>query len=469
MSKRSKDLIVTPEVQIPPPWFEGREYQMKLWDFVTGGGKNAVAQWHRRAGKDLLCLLLIAHMAMRRVGTYWHIFPTFADGKKAIWNGITNDGDRYTSVFPMEIIETERGNELFYRFKNGSVYQMIGASEPDKLRGTNAIGFVYSEYAYMNKRVATVLDPVIAANNAWQVWISTPRGANHFTDLYDIASEEQEKDPKAWFAETLDVDDTLQNNGKPVIPNEAIDLERKKGKDEWKIQREYYCSRTSPVEGSYYGNQVNQAFEEGRIDDCPYDRTKEVHAAWDLGYADYTAIWFFQLDDNKVRLIDYYQATGEDFAHYAKILRERPYVYGTHIGPHDLLQHKMGSTTFQDAKRNGINFKVLPKSGRADGIEAVRSLFSRCYFDKKKTATGVKCLKAYRKKSVMTEDGDEVFTDQHVHDEASHGADAFRYLAMGMRQYSLTKREGISKMPTTASAEYSFNKSNRRNRQTTAL
>lgn len=457
MSRRADDLIIDPNVNIPPDWFEGREYQMQLWDFVTGGGRNAVAQWHRRAGKDLLCLLLIAHMAMRRVGTYWHIFPTFADGKKAIWNGITNDGNRYTSVFPMELIETERGNELFYRFKNGSVYQMIGASEPDKLRGTNAVGFVYSEYAYMNKKISLVLDPVIAANDAWQVWISTPRGSNHFTELYDLAVEEQEKSPDKWFAQTLTIDDTKTNEGKPVITQDAVDIERRKGKDEWAIQREYYCSRQAPVEGSYYGNQVNTALNDNRICEVPWDQTKEVHTAWDIGQADYTAIWFFQLEENCIKLIDYYQNYGEGFPFYAKILKERPYIYGNHIGPHDLKKTGMSlDATYEDARKHGIKFEICSKASRASGVEAVREMFSRCYFDKRKTEAGVKCLKGYRKKMVTTDEGDEVFTNEHVHDQFSHGADAFRYLAMGLREFNLQRKR--KKYPKFASAIYSFNK-----------
>lgn len=439
MSRRSKDLVISPEVQIPPVWFQGREYQRELWDFITGGGKNAVIQWHRRAGKDLLCLMLIAHMAMRKVGTYWHIFPTFADGKKAIWNGITNDGFRYTNAFPMELIETERGNELFYRFKNGSVYQMIGASEPDKLRGTNAVGFIYSEYAYMNKHISLVLDPVIAANDAWQVWISTPRGTNHFTDLLDIAEEEQKKDPKKWFAQTLTIEDTKKEDGTPVVPLEMVEIERKKGKDEWAIQREYYCSRVAPVEGSYYGNQINDAVEQGRIGDVPWDPMYPVHTAWDIafGKSDYCAIWFFQIIGNKIHMIDYYHNQAEGLLHYVKKVKEKPYIYGVHIGPHDLAKSESEGTIWTNACKHGIKFKVLQKTSRQSGVEELRSVFPRMYFNKNTTQKGVSCLKNYRKASVTTDDGDEVFLDSPEKSEATHGADAARYVSMGLKEFPM--------------------------------
>ncbi len=166
-------------------------------------------------------------------------------------------------------------------------------------------------------------------------------------------------------------------------------------------------------------------WKEERICRVPYDPSKTVDTWWDLGLRDSMAIWFAQRVGREVRLIDYYEMTGEGLPHYAKMLREKGYVYGRHIGPHDIEVREIGTgkSRREAAAALGIKFDVAPKLGVEDGIEAARSLLPMCVFDEKNCARGIEALRQYRK---SWDDRLKVFQDHPLHDWASHGADAFR-------------------------------------------
>jgi hypothetical protein len=162
----------------------------------------------------------------------------------------------------------------------------------------------------------------------------------------------------------------------------------------------------------------------------PYAPALPVDTDWDLGMGDSTAIWFSQsLRGGEIRLIDYYENSGEGLPHYAQVLKERGYVYGQHWGPHDIEVRELGSglTRRQTAKALGIAFQMTPKIAVEDGLHVARLLFSRCWFDEEKTQAGREALQHYRRdyNSRLNE-----FTATPVHDWASHGADAFRGLAV---------------------------------------
>jgi hypothetical protein len=195
-------------------------------------------------------------------------------------------------------------------------------------------------------------------------------------------------------------------------------------------EQEWYLSTDAAIKGQWYQKELRAVKEAGRITTVPYDPALPVDTDWDLGMADATAIWFSQSTrSGEVRLIDYYEASDEGIPHYVKILRDKGYTYGSHWAPHDIELKEMssGRSRKEAAAAHGIRFKVCPKVSVADGIHAARLLFPRCWFDAVKTARGVDCLRHYRKRK--NESLDE-FTGTPVHDWASHGADAFRYLAV---------------------------------------
>jgi hypothetical protein len=192
--------------------------------------------------------------------------------------------------------------------------------------------------------------------------------------------------------------------------------------------------------GAYYSTQMEHAMRENRICKVPWEPLLPVHTIWDLGMDDHTAIGFMQEYGLEFRFIDYYSNTGEGLGHYVKELNTKPYVYGKHYGPHDLKVRELGTglSRQQAAKAMGINFSVVQKHEVADGIEQVRNILPRCWFDEEKCSTLVESLKSYRKdwNAVM-----KCYSSTPLHDWSSHGADMFRYFAWSAKDRSRTTKE----------------------------
>lgn len=197
------------------------------------------------------------------------------------------------------------------------------------------------------------------------------------------------------------------------------------------------------IKGSYYGDQYIKALDEGRITRVPHEEGLQVSTYWDLGVGDATAIWFVQQVNNEVRFIDYYENEGEGLPHYIQVLQSKPYIYSRHVAPHDIEVRELtsGKSRKEIAQKLGIRFDVAPKLSFDDGINAGRMLFSKCWFDEAKCKQGLLCLKKYRKEY---DEKRSVFKDKPIHDCFSHGADAFRYCAISIRQ---PRKQTMQKKP----------------------
>jgi len=218
------------------------------------------------------------------------------------------------------------------------------------------------------------------------------------------------------------------------------------------IQQEFYCSFDAPLVGSYYGNAMAKLLAEQKLTKVPYDPLLEVHTSWDLGVGDSTSIIFFQMANTEIRIIDYYENSGEGLPHYVKILRERDYVYGEHLAPHDIQvrDFSTGKSRLEVARELGVRFRVVANLRIDDGIEAVRTVLPRCYFDEDKTSHLIEALRQYRKDF---DEKNKVFRDKPLHDWTSHPADAMRYLALGIRDRINRKQQNL---PRQAESEYSI-------------
>jgi phage terminase large subunit len=219
----------------------------------------------------------------------------------------------------------------------------------------------------------------------------------------------------------------------PDVLRAEKDALKAKDEDAYLTVWEGYCRQT--LDGAIYAKEVRLATTDKRITRVPYDASKPVETFWDLGHRDKTAIWFAQQIGFEFRLIDYYENRQHKFPHYIKHLREKPYVYGTMWLPHDAEADTVGQERTVKAQAEAHNFEVAisPNVALADGIEAARVIFDRCYFDEEKCADGLQCLRRYRYK-VDPETGQ--FSRVPLHDESSHGADAFRYFALSMEEHS---------------------------------
>ena len=196
------------------------------------------------------------------------------------------------------------------------------------------------------------------------------------------------------------------------------------------FDQKWYLSSDAAIKGAYYTTLLAAARKDGRMTRVPYDPALPVDTDWDLGIGDAMAIWFSQsLRSGEVRLIDYYEHSGEGFPHYAGVLKEKGYVYGEHWAPHDIRVRELGTgkSRLETARSHGIGFRIVRDIGVDDGIDAARLLLPRCWFDEEKCRAGLEALTFYRK---GYNERLQMFTDKPLHDWSSHGADAFRGLAV---------------------------------------
>lgn len=395
---------------------------MATWQALERGYKRVVCVWHRRAGKDSLCLHWTTVAAIERVGTYWHMLPTIAQGRKVIWDGITKDGNKVLDAFPEAIVSHRRNDEMKLELVNGSVWQVVGSDNYNSLVGANPVGVVFSEYALADPAAWDFIRPILAENGGWALFPYTPRGKNHGYSLYQMA-----RDNPDWYCTRQTIDDT------GAISQDVIDSERLAGMSEEMIQQEFYCSFEAPLFGAYYARQMLQAEKDKRIANVPHDEHAKTETWWDLGIGDSTAIWFAQRVGKEIHLIDYYENSGEPLAHYVRVMQDKPYIYGDCVLPHDAMQREMqtGKTRVEALKSLGVKATVLKQSSVETGVESVRAALSRCWFDKTRCARGIEALRQYRKDTapehLWKDKTEPQYKDKPVHDWTSHGADAFRY------------------------------------------
>lgn len=421
-------------MDITLPWkYTPRPYQNQLWShFVPDGTrKRAVVIAHRRWGKDKLCVNLAATLSQIRVGTYWHILPYAKQARAAVWNFIdTNNNMRILDHFPPDLVDRTNENEMRIHLKNGSIWQLVGGDDFNKVVGTNPIGVVMSEWALMDPNIDSYLSPILLENKGWSLKITTIRGKNHAYKDLKKAEEMQAKNPN-WLAVNQTVNDTFLEDGSYVFSPEDIENERITRPERF-IRQEYYNDPETPIEGAYYISELMKAKADGRVTSVPYEPKLPVDTYWDIGHSDATVIVFAQNIGMEIRVIDCYANSGEAISHYARVLREKDYSYGKHHGPWDVeIGHLAadGKSVYDVARTQGIKFVVTPQPRHVtDGIEQVRNIFPRCWFDAKKCERLLDALSSYRKeampenlqKSGIDMDSEEkLFKDKPLHDWSS--------------------------------------------------
>lgn len=417
----TKIVKLTEEIKNKLRKFVPRHYQWPLIDAIEKEGyKRVLAVLPRRAGKDITAFNICIRQCLRKVCVVYYIFPTYAQAKRVIWDSITNTGERILDYIPDELVESKNAQEMKIRFVNGSLLQLVGSDNFDALMGTNPYGVVFSEYSLQDPQAYAFIRPILAANDGWALFISTPRGrANHLYSLYEIAQE----DP-AWKCFKLTLDDTKH------ISDERMVQERKELSEDM-IQQEYYTSFDAGIQGSYYARYIDKMRLENRISEVAWENGFPVHTAWDLGVRDSTTIIFFQNIGQSIRIIDCYENQKVGLEHYAKVLQNKPYMYGKHIAPHDIQVKELGTgmTRLEKARQLGIKFTVAPNISIMDGIESVRSCLGKVWIDQTKCIPLLRALEQYRQE---WDARNKLYRPNPLHDFSSHWADAMRYLAVSL-------------------------------------
>lgn len=417
------------EIQIKLDQFKPRDYQKPIFDAIENKGyRRVLAILPRRAGKDVTAFNLAIRYALKKICVIYYIFPTYAQGKKVIFDSITNEGKRILDYIPREIIQSTNSQEMKIRLINGSLIQVVGSDNYDNLMGTNPSLCIFSEYALQDPRAYQYIRPILTANDGVALFLSTPRGKNHLWELYQIARESPD-----WFCYKLTIDDTQH------ISLYEIEKERHEGiMSEDLIQQEYYTSFDMGIEGSYYAKYIDRMRVKGQIGDVPWENGFKVYTCWDLGVRDSTTILFYQVIGQSVRIIDSYENSKVGLDHYVKVIEQKPYVYGKHIAPHDIKVREFGSgmTRWEKAKQLGITFTIAPDVSIEDGIEAVRSALSKIWIDSRCTQF-IKAIENYRQEYDIKK---KVYKSHPLHDWSSHWADCLRYLAISLPK----TKDGIS-------------------------
>jgi hypothetical protein len=410
-------------ISLPYNWTL-RHYQVPLWSAMEKGCKRAMCVWHRRAGKGATVLHWTVRAMMERVGTYWHVLPTYKQGRMILWEGMTGDREAprpFRSFIPKELIVRELNDEMTTWLANGSVHRIVGADDVDRLVGSNPVGVVLDEFSLMDSGVWDFIRPILVENGGWVIFIFTPRGRNFAWRLWSKVQGNPE-----WFTQKLTVEDT------GVISMEEIESERAAGMSEELIQQEFFASFEAPMEGSYFGKQIVTMEREKRITRVPWEPAKPVISAWDLGIGDDTAIWFAQQVNAEIRLIDFHVASGKGMDYYAKVMTEKPYAIPEHLVPHDAaVREYTGKSRVELARSLGMRMRIVPKVSLADRISATRAILPRIWADEEKCAYGLQALREYRR---QRDKYTQEYRDLPHKDWATHPADALGTLAMGLRR-----------------------------------
>ena len=423
-------------VEVPHNKWRPRPHQMRFWEYLQAGGKRAFACWHRRAGKDEVCLHHTMCAASKRVANYWHCLPEFAMARKAIWGAVNPHSGkrRIDEIFPHELRANTNETEMFIRFVNGSTWQCVGsdAVTTGSGIGSSTAGIVFSEYALANPSAWAYYRPMLEENQGWAAFVSTPRGRNHAYSLFQYASQSPE-----WFAELLTAkdtgalsDETLAETLKECMALYGADAGRAN------YEQEYFCSFTAQILGGYFTGEMAQVRREERIIEIEADPDKPVNRAWDLGVKDDTSIWWWQQHGGQLLILDHYAASGVGVEHYAEIIESKAKQHGWKHGvdyvPHDAKIKEWGSgkTRVETMKVLGLNPLLVPLATFQDGINAVRRTLPLCVFHPRTEETGIAALEQYRRE---WDDEKKAFRQSDVHDWTAHPAAAFRYLSLAWR------------------------------------
>jgi hypothetical protein len=384
---------------------------------------------HRRMGKTVSAinhLIKDALLNQKEAPRYAYIAPTYGQAKRVAWD--------YLVKYAEPLGGTSNISELRVDFW-GRRIQLFGSDNPETLRGQYFDGVILDEIGDQNPKIWTdIVRPALADRKGWCLFIGTPKGHNHFKELRDRAKTED-----GWgllefkASETGVVDDTELKAAK----NEM-------GED--KYRQEFECSFDAAVEGSYFGQILNELEEKKHMQEIPREELSRTFTAWDLGMGDSTSIWVAQLVGTEVRLIDYYENHGVGLDHYVKWIKDNDYLKAEHILPHDVRVRELGTgkSRMEMLEESGLEVKIAPKMGLDDGIQAVRRLLPRCWFNVPKVQIGLNCLRNYRR------DYDEkrkIFYERPLHDWSSHGSDSFRYLALGLDEGHSTWSKPINQLP----------------------
>jgi hypothetical protein len=395
--------------------YRPRPPQLEIHNAVNKNRFTVVVA-HRRMGKTVSAILHLIDAALnneRKDPRYAYIAPTYAQAKRVAFDYLCE----YTRPLGAKINIAELRVDFL-----GRRISLYGSENGDSLRGQYFDGVVLDEIGDQNPKIWNeIVRPALADRMGWCLFIGTPKGNNHFADFKDRAQKTD-----GWSFLEFKASDTGI-----LADKELADAKAEMGDD--KYRQEFECSFDAPVEGAYYGSLLNEADEQNRVTTIPHDSVARLVCAWDLGVSDSTCIWVAQIVGKEIQLIDATENHGVGLDYYVSWLRDKGYDKAQQILPHDVRVREMssGKSRQEVLMEAGLEITIAPSLSVADGIQAVRRILPRCWFDKENTKQGLAALRNYRR---QYNEKLNVYFDTPLHDWASHYADSFRYLAVGLNE-----------------------------------
>ena len=322
------------------------------------------------------------------------------------------------------------------RGKNGSEFNFVGLKNNiANVKSYEGVDIAWVEEANTTSKLSwSTLIPTIRKEGS-EIWVSfNPELETDETYQRFVANPPENAivqkinwSDNPWFPETL----RIEKDNLFVRDREAYNTV-------W----EGMCRQT--VDGAIFAKEMQQAEYEGRITRVPYDPVKPVLAVFDIGWADATAVWFVQFVGMETRLIRYYETTQTTISQILAKMQTFGYVYDTLYLPHDAQNKTLAANgrSIEEIVRNaGYNVRIIDRTPIADSINAARTIFPKCYFDRENAHEGLQCLRHYRY-DVNPETGN--FSQKPLHDNYSHGADAFRYIGLMINEPKQVKKRQIN-------------------------
>ena len=387
---------------------------------------NRTKRWscliaHRRAGKTVAAVndMIRAALTCKSPNPQFaYIAPYRSQAKAVAWE--------YLKRYADPVMSSANEAELYVDLISGGRVRLFGADNADAMRGMGFDGALLDEFADFRPSVwGNVIRPTLSDKQGWAVFSGTPKGKNQ---LWEI-SETAKRDPAEWYRLEL----RASTSG--ILPTEELAAVRSQiSQDQY--DQEYECSFDAAIVGAFYGVEMREATDQKRLTVVEHDIAVPVHTAWDLGYRDDTAIWWYQVVRGEVHIIDFYAVSGASIPDIAEIVLTKPYVYGKHYLPHDARAKTLAaagrSIVEQLAEFLGASrLVIVPELSVQDGIQAVRAMLPRCYFDEQRCYDGIEALRQYQREY---DEDKKTFRLTPLHNFASHPADAFRMLALAWRE-----------------------------------
>ncbi len=384
---------------------------------------------HRRAGKTVARINRIikdAILCEKPRPRFGYLAPFFVQAKDIAWLYLKHYLAPLTALGG-KVNESELSITLPH---NGAVIRLYGAENAERMRGVYFDGICIDEAQGVAQSVlTTVILPALADRQGWLDCSGTPRGwQNLLGQLVKLARD----NPADWFLQILKASET------GILPDHELEMQRSL-LSENEYEQEFECSFDAAITGAFYGKELAQALNEGRICDVPWQPEFKVHTAWDLGRRDDTAIWFYQRVKSEIHVLDFYAISGADVADLATVIHSKPYVYGKHYLPHDARMKTLASNGRSIAEQLwslNVRGEIVPDIGVQNGIQAARAVLPTCWFDEAKCEIGLESLRHYQRE---WDEDKRCFRESPRHDWTSHAADAFRMLAVAWREEQPTR------------------------------